>query len=197
MVQRNPVLLVHGLNDRTRVFTKLTEYLSGLGWSVYSFDLTPNDGSESLAVLAKQLADYVADQFSLSQKFDLVGFSMGGIVTRYYLQRLEGVNRVERYVTISAPNQGTILAYLSNKLGIMEMRPQSSLISDLNRDCSNCLSKIKVTNIWTPWDLMIIPAFSSSLGIGKEIIKPIFFHPWMLEDKLILAEVAKALSEPI
>jgi len=35
-----------------------------------------------------KVANYVAANFAPEQPFDLVGFSMGGIVSRYYVQRL-------------------------------------------------------------------------------------------------------------
>ncbi len=37
---------------------------------------------------------------------------MGGVVSRYYLQRLGGLARVRRFVTISSPHHGTVTAYL-------------------------------------------------------------------------------------
>ncbi|WLT39844.1 hypothetical protein NON20_10925 [Synechocystis sp. B12] len=50
--------------------------------------MVPNDGSASLAVLAEQVKQYIDGQFAPQQPVDLIGFSMGGLVTRYYLQRL-------------------------------------------------------------------------------------------------------------
>ena len=79
---RNPVLLIHGIYDTVAKFTALTAYLEQAGWSVHCFNLTPNDGTASLAILAEQVADYVQKNFAPDQKIDLLGFSMGGIVTR-------------------------------------------------------------------------------------------------------------------
>lgn len=99
----NPVLLIHGFLDRHTVFKPLTRYLSQQGWEIHALDLQPNDGRQALPILASQIETYVHQHFGAIQRFDLVGFSMGGIVTRYYLQRLGGNQRVERYVSISAP----------------------------------------------------------------------------------------------
>lgn len=197
MFESSAVLLVHGINDTSAVFTPMANYLQERGWRVHSLNLNPNNGEEGLAVLAAQVAAYVTRNFTPEETFNLVGFSMGGIVTRYYLQRLGGMERVKRYVTISAPNRGTWLAYLSLKPGIREMRPGSKLLIDLNRDGWELSQKIPVTTIWTPWDLMIIPAFSSNLPGSKEVILPILMHPWMLSDRLVWEVVANALSEPI
>lgn len=189
----NPVLLVHGFLDRKSKFRTMKKYLTAQGWSVHSFDLRPNNGCKSLVDLAQQIERYVEKNFEPQQVFDLVGFSMGGLVTRYYLQRLGGNERVERYVSISAPNNGTFSALLPLP-GIQEMSRQSEFITNLNHDVESCLEKIQVTWMWTPYDLMILPANSSELPIGREVKLSVPLHPWMVSDKKALDAVAIALS---
>ncbi len=194
---RNPVLLVHGINDTVAVFNSLSAYLTKLGWSVYKLNLTPNNGDLGLDKLAVQVAEYVEANFTPQQPLDLVGFSMGGIVTRYYLQRLGGIKQVQRYISISAPNHGTIIAQLSQRPGCVQMRPHSSLLEDLNHDGTEILRKLNFTTIWTPFDLMIVPAQSSLIPVGKQVKLNIPLHPWMLTDSRCLEAVVKALSEPL
>lgn len=86
--QRNPLLLIHGIDDTGAVFYRMGKYLKQQGWSVYALDLVPNNGAVGLDKLAQQVADYVAKEFPPEQPLDLVAFSMGGIVSRYYIQRL-------------------------------------------------------------------------------------------------------------
>ncbi len=193
---RNPVLVIHGLSDTIAVFRQMSAYLSGLGWSVYSFDLIPNNGDLGLDKLAKQVANYVSKTFDPEQPIDVVGFSMGGIVSRYYIQRLGGINRVQRFVSIAAPNNGTLAAHLSWRPGCVQMRPDSAFLRDLNRDAA-MLGRLNFTVIWTPYDLMIVPARSSQMRVGKEVILPVRLHSWMLADEGCLKAVAAALSEPI
>jgi triacylglycerol lipase len=194
--QRNPVLLVHGIDDTGAVFYRMGKYLKQLGWSVYALDLVPNNGAVGLDKLAKQVADYVAKEFPPEQPLDLVAFSMGGIVSRYYIQRLEGIKRVQRFITISSPHNGTVIAYGSQRPGCVQMRPNSAFIKDLNSDVA-MLQQINFTSIWTPYDLMIVPAKSSQMPLGKEVILPVALHPWMLSDSRCLAVVAETLTEPI
>lgn len=193
---RNPVLLIHGISDTTVVFRRMTTYLSSLGWSVHSFNLTPNNGSLGLDKLAMQVADYVAKTFDPEQPLDVIGFSMGGIVSRYYIQRLGGIDRVQRFISISAPNQGTLLGHLSRHPGCIQMRPESEFLKDLNQDVA-MLERLNFTVIWTPFDLMIVPASSSVMPVGKEVILPVRLHSWMLADERTHKAVATALSEPI
>jgi triacylglycerol lipase len=127
---------------------------------------------------------------------DLVGFSMGGIVSRYYVQRLGGINRVQRFITISSPHHGTWIAYCREGVGCIQMRPDSVLLQDLNRD-AGMLKQIDFTSIWTPYDLMIVPASSSQMPLGREVIVPVLNHSWMLTDSRSLAAVAQALATPV
>ncbi|MGB3695127.1 MAG: triacylglycerol lipase [Spirulinaceae cyanobacterium] len=196
-VNRNPVLLVHGINDTVAVFNSMSAYLTKLGWSVYKLNLTPNNGDLGLDKLAMQVAAYIEANFPPQQPLDLVGFSMGGIVTRYYLQRLGGIKRVQRYISISAPNHGTIIAQLSQRPGCIQMRPHSSLLKDLNHDAKEMLGRVDYTTIWTPFDLMIVPAGSSVMGVGKEVKLNVLLHPWMLTDYRCLKIVGNALSSEL
>lgn len=193
---RNPVLLVHGLNDTGAVFCKMAPYLANLGWQIHDIDLIPCNGEAALDYLALQLADYINRTFDADQPIDIVGFSMGGIVSRYYVQRLGGINRVQRFITIASPHRGTLTAYGSLRPGCLQMRPDSEFLQDLNRDVA-MLEKLNFTSIWTPLDLMIVPAYSSQLPVGKDVIILAATHPWMLTDGASLQAVAEALTEPI
>jgi triacylglycerol lipase len=194
--QRNAVLLVHGITDTEAVFDQMAIFLGQQGWPVYSLDLLPNRGEVGLDVLAQQLADYIAKTFPPEQPLDIVGFSMGGIVSRYYIQRLGGMNRVQRFITISSPHYGTVVAYASQNPGCVQMRPNSEFLKDLNTDAV-MLQQLNFTSIWTPYDLMIIPTHSSKMPVGKEVIIPVALHSWMLTDSRCIASVAAALAEPV
>ena len=196
MEYRNPVLLVHGIFRNSKVFRKMSGYLRQEGWSVYTLDLKPNNGSVCLDKLAIQVADYIEKNFTPQQPLDLVGLSMGGLVTRYYLQRLGGIKRIERFITISSPHNGTKLAYLSNLPGSVQMRPESEFLQELNLD-SQMLDRINFTSIWTDWDFVIIPARSSQMPVGREVKVPVFAHAFMVKDTRSIQAVASALSQPI
>lgn len=193
---RNPVLLLHGLWDTNAIFKAMTAYLSQLDWAVYSLDLIPNNGDAGLDVLAQQVADFADATFGSQQPFDLVGYSMGAIVSRYYVQRLGGIHRVQRFVTISAPHYGTATAYATRKTGCIQMRPNSAFLKDLNRDVS-ILNQLNFTSIWTPFDAMIVPAISSKLPVGKNVQVPVAMHHLMVADKRSLKAVAEALASPV
>ncbi|MBC6471749.1 MAG: alpha/beta fold hydrolase [Hormoscilla sp. GM102CHS1] len=195
-MKRNRVLLIHGIDDTVVVFDTMSAYLKQRGWDVYSLDLIPCNGDCGLDLLARQVADYVTKTFRPSELFDLVGFSMGGIISRYYVQRLGGISRVERFITISSPHHGSWLGYARQNPGCRQQRPESDFLQDLNRDAA-MLARLNFTSIWTPFDLMILPANSSSMPVGKEITVPILVHSWMVRDSQSLRLVAQELMEPL
>ncbi len=74
------------------------------------------------------------------------------------------------------------------------MRPDSSFLVDLNEDAVEILSQLKFTLLWTRYDLMIIPAQSSLMAVGKNIEIPVLVHAWMVKDQRVLKLVAELLT---
>ncbi|MEM6592927.1 MAG: alpha/beta fold hydrolase [Cyanobacteria bacterium P01_H01_bin.119] len=194
---KNPLVLVHGLDDTGRKFDTLAHYLKHEGWqSVYCPTLAPSNGDVPLEQLAQQLVVYVDTHLGADQPFDLLGFSMGGMIGRYYVQRLGGLRRIQRLVLVSAPHRGTWMGYGRSNPGCVQMRPQSAFLQDLNQDLYS-LKEVGVSCIWTPYDLMILPATSSDLGLGDRITVPALTHPGMVKHPKSLAAIARAFSKPI
>ena len=114
---RNPVLLVHGFLRTAKSMKRMQRWLERRGWEVLVINLTPNDGTVSLAYLAEQVATYIEANFPPGRRIDIVSYSFGGLVCRDYVQRLGGAARVDRLITLSTPHHGTWLAYLSGRPG--------------------------------------------------------------------------------
>jgi triacylglycerol lipase len=193
---RNPILLVHGLMDTSYKMRKIASHLRGLGWQVFDIDLIPNNGAAKLEILAGQVADLIERTFDPDRSIDLLGFSMGGLVARYYIQRLGGIDRIQRFITISTPHNGTIAAHFSIQPGCIQMRPDHEFMKDLNRDVDR-LNSLNFTSLWTPFDLIILPPSSSQLGIGTEQTIPAITHPLMVSDPRTLNAIVDALSQPV
>ncbi|MGA7937923.1 MAG: alpha/beta fold hydrolase, partial [Kovacikia sp.] len=191
-----PVLLIHGIWDTGAIFNPMRSHLSKQGHSVFDLNMTPNNGDKGLEHLAEQISTYIDQTFASDQPLDIVGFSMGGIVSRYYLQRLGGISRVHRFITLSSPHRGTWVAYGSFRPGCMQMRPNSPFLQDLNQDVA-MLEKLNFTSIWTPLDTMILPASSSLMPVGKDVRVWVPVHALMVSDSRSLQSVSVALSEPL
>lgn len=173
----------------------MARYLRGRGWTAHTITLQPSWGQAGIDELAAQLDEFVRAKLAPNEKVDLVGFSMGGLVCRYYLQRLGGLDRVERFVSISAPHGGSLLAHCWPGKGSRQMRSGSDFLRELNRDRA-MLEKISFTSIWTPLDLMVLPARSSCLGVGREVRVMMPLHPLMVWHPRCLRLVAEALAQP-
>jgi triacylglycerol lipase len=79
--------------------------------------------------------------------------------------------------------------------GIRQMRPNSKFLGDLNRDCG-ILEQAGFVSIWTRFDLMIVPARSSVLPVGRSIQVGVLAHPLMVNDRRVLRLVEQVLTEP-
>jgi len=187
-----PVVLVHGYKDTSEKLEKMAQFLRLTGRAAYPVTVSPSYGQVGIEELAGQLGTYIAAHFAPEQRIDLVGFSMGGLVCRYYVQRLGGLERVDHLVTLSTPHNGTETARLLGNTGGLEMRPDSGFLRDLNRD-KTVLNRIKFTSIWTPLDLMILPPESSRTGVGREIKLWIIMHSFMVCDGRVMRAVAEEL----
>ncbi len=191
------VLLVHGIGDDARSMKRMARYLHSEGWDAHTLSLTPNRGEVGLDLLALQIDGYVEQTFATGRKIDLVGFSMGGLVCRYYVQRLGGLKRIRRLVTIATPHQGTRLACLLPNPAGRQMRPGSRFLRDLAMDAGQ-LAKVGFTSIWTPLDLVILPARSSAVSPARNVKLWVAFHPLMVIERRCLQALAAALgAQPI
>jgi triacylglycerol lipase len=192
LTPERPVILVHGFVDTSIKLRPMANYLRKRGWTVYTPTLKPGNAAAGLEPLAAQLKAYTNEHCGPAQPVDLVGFSMGGLICRYYVQRLGGAPRVRHLVTISSPHHGTWMAYASGSLGARQMRPNSAFLNDLNSDTAP-LKQLRFT--WTPLDLMILPPRSSRMDFGKEELIWMPAHPLMVWSPACMRAVAAALRE--
>lgn len=155
--------------------------------------MLPSWGQVGLDVLAQQIVDFVEATFGAGERFDLVGYSMGGLVCRYYLQRLGGLARVRRFITIATPHQGSVLAWLVPNAGGRQMRPGSAFLRDLETD-AHLLNDVGFTSLWTPFDLVIVPFRSSIVSYAKNLRLWCIAHPLMVCQPCALRAVEAALA---
>ena len=196
MRRMNPVILVHGWKFSGTKMESMASYLRKAGWEATTPTLAPSRGEVPVKELARQLADFIKTQYGKrianGEKIDLVGFSMGGLVCRALVQQLGGSSYTQRLVTISSPHHGTAMARLSARVGSRDMRPDSAFLRDLNSDLS-LLTVIAFTSLWTPFDLMILPATSSRMPIGRERKLLVAAHPLMVWQSKCWRAVAEEL----
>jgi triacylglycerol lipase len=165
-IRRHPVILVPGWLDNIATMGKMADYLNDAGFQALLCSPQPSDGRAPIEELAAQLADFVAQALPDGERFHYIGFSMGGLIGRYYLQELGGRARMANLVTISTPHRGT---YMANSLwlpAVRQMRPESDFIHQLNSDLT-ALAERRFVSIWTPLDLSVVPPSNSELPVGE------------------------------
>jgi triacylglycerol lipase len=189
-----PILLVHGIWDDGARFDRMRGALDRVGLGpIKAIDLTPNDGSGAIEELAGQV-DRAATELAGERPIDIVGFSMGALVSRYWVQKLRGKHRARRFVSISGPHGGTVTAFVMGKPGVKPMRPKSALLAELDAD-PDPWGGCEVHTVWTPYDLMIVPPRSSRLpNAAYDHCLPVPLHRWMITHPKAIDTVVSILT---
>ena len=186
------VVLVHGIYDRGRIFAPLVRVLEARGCRCLAPSLTPNDCRDGVHALATQLSADIDARFGAGAPVVLVGFSMGGLVSRDYVQTLARPGRVRGVLLISPPNHGTLWACLACG-GTRDLGLGSRFLARLNGD-EHAWRNIPVRTYWTPLDLMIVPATSSLWPVGDTRTILCALHPWMVRNPALMADVAACVA---
>ncbi|MET9646574.1 esterase/lipase family protein [Streptomyces syringium] len=152
-----PVLLLHGFIDNRSVFVLLRRSLRRHGWTqVSSLNYSPLTGDlrTAAAVLGGHIEEICGrtDQ----ERIDIVGHSLGGLIARYYIQRLGGDTRVRTLVTLGTPHRGTTVAPLMSAHPLVrQMRPDSEVIAELSRPAPDCGTQFIA--FWSDLDQIMVP----------------------------------------
>jgi triacylglycerol lipase len=186
------IVLVHGFISTGKIFFYIKKKLEAQGHKCFAPTLKPIDAKYGIEDLAIKLKDYIENKLESHCKFVLVGFSLGGIICRYYLQELGGIKKVNKLFTISSPHYGSYMSYLYPGKGMKQLRPQSDFLKYLETK-EFLLKSINLFSYRTPLDLMIIPNNSSvwKIATNKRFISPM--HSSMLINSIIVKEILKGL----
>jgi len=156
-----PVVLVHGIGDNRSAFTILRRTLRRRGFGrIVTVNYSPltSDVRTAAAALGAHV-ERVCEQSGYEQVF-LVGHSLGGIIARYYVQRLAGDARVSTLVTLGSPHAGSQLARMAPLLVGRQLRPNSELMRELAGPAS-CSTRFVA--IYSDRDEVVVPRSSARL----------------------------------
>lgn len=193
-----PLVLVHGLWDTPSLFDPLKTALAGRRQPLLIPYLPHHWGASSLAELAGLLGSHIDAAFGVDQPIDLLGFSMGGVVGRYWIQLLGGHRRTRRLFSVGSPHKGTwaaipVPAFLLR--GIAEMKPGSGLLQLLDRDISH-LQRIDCRSYYCPNDLTVFPGWRATLPLGPSLAMPVSSHRQLISHPKALEILCKDLLMP-
>ncbi|WP_237555158.1 MULTISPECIES: lipase family alpha/beta hydrolase [unclassified Streptomyces] len=158
-----PVLLLHGFVDNRSAFGMLRRSLLANGWSwVQALNYSPlttdiRAAAETLGTHVEQICEQ-----SGKRRVDIVAHSLGGLVARYYVQRLGGDARVRTLVTLGTPHSGTrAVPALSPHPLARQMRPGSEVLTELAEPAHGC--RTRFVAFWSDLDQVMIPAEAARL----------------------------------
>ncbi len=191
--QPTNVVLVHGILNTGKIFKPLVHRLEAEGCRCFAPDLRPNTCALGVHDLAGKLSAQIDRRFGRKAPLILIGFSMGGIVARDYVQNLATRKRVRGVFLISAPNHGTFWACLSPGGGTRDLAIGSPFLKRLNADETTWKS-IPVSSYWTPYDLMIVPARSSVWPVGETTRIACPLHPLMVRNHDVTEDIAAKIE---
>ncbi|SHF91170.1 triacylglycerol lipase [Microbulbifer donghaiensis] len=190
--QSDVALLIPGIFDRGHSMLLMQQALKDAGFSAHYIHLRYNSGWHGMEHLSLQLKHQVDALVAKHETCAIVGFSMGGIVARHYLQVLGGIERVHKFISISSPHFGSLWAGFLPYKGGRQLRIGSDFLNALNSDVQ-CLSCTAPVSIWTRYDITIVPHTSSRLPIGEYYEFPVKLHRWMPFDREVIAAVTGEL----
>jgi triacylglycerol lipase len=188
------LVLVHGFLETGSAFGIMKRHFEKQGYQCIVPKLRPSDGRGGLEALSAGLQRDIDAAIPPGERFSIVAFSMGGIVSRHYLQQRGGAERCDHLFTISSPHNGTKAAWLYPTQGAREMRPDSEFLKNLRASESN-LGAMPVASYWTPMDLIILPADSSVWRRADNIKTHSPLHPLMVTSRTVLNDISRRLKE--
>ena len=194
-INKRPIFLVHGLWNNPKLFEKLIKKIKEDDYELYRPHLPHKYGKTSIRCLARDLDSKIKELVGTEIKIDIVGFSMGGLISRFWLQKHDGFLRTKRFFSIGTPHLGTYTAQLippSLMPGIAEMKRGSVLLSQLNNDLKS-LEKVECTSYFTKWDLMAFPGWQAKLSIGDSYQLPVLTHKELITNSSSLDILAKKI----
>lgn len=158
-----PILLVHGIVDNHSIFAVLERALRRRGFNsltTFEYGLLTSDVRET----AERLAEAI-EQLCLETGYEqihVIGHSLGGLIARYYVQRLGGSERVQTLVTLGTPHQGTLLARMGTVLPLVrQLAPGSDLLEELSEPAPGCSTRFIAFH--SEMDQLIVPSRNAVL----------------------------------
>jgi pimeloyl-ACP methyl ester carboxylesterase len=153
---------VHGLVDNRSIFTLLHRALRRRGFGrVIPLNYSPlTQDVRGVATRLAALVEKTCEETGY-ERVHVIGHSLGGIVARYYVQRMGGDRRVHTLCTLGSPHAGTYAAKLWPGGVVRQLRPGSDLMQELAAPAPGC--RTRFVAFWSDLDQLIVPQRSAAL----------------------------------
>ncbi len=187
--EQRTLVFVHGLAANRSGFLPLQAYLRLHGHhQQLAFNYRSSGSIERQALALKRTIDAKVG----GGRIDLVAHSLGGLVSRCYLQLLGGARRVDRLITLGTPHHGTYAATFLPSAFVRQLHPDSAFLRHLNEQ--PVPETLRVTSMVAGRDLLIQPVDSSCCPFGESVFFDDLGHVEMLFRPQVFSEIAARLS---
>ena len=158
-----PIIFIHGLGGGPFQYKPIIRFLKKNGFNEFhEFEYKRKFGNVSLNSICDEFAEFVRSNVK-NKKINIIGISQGGIIARLYIQ-YKSDKKVCKCITLCTPHQGSLMAYLTNLPGFLELRPKSDLLKKLQKSSDN---KVSYYSVYTPFDLTVFPGINAKLKGAK------------------------------
>lgn len=193
-----PILLVHGMIDNRAIFTVLRRGLRRRGFGrVFTLNYPPT--TNDIRAAARDLSGAVEDLVAQTgyERIHVVGHSLGGLIARYYVQRLGGDERVHTLVTLGSPHAGSLLAAGLPFHLFRQLRPGSDLFDELAQPAAGC--RTRFVAYWSQMDQLILPHENARIAhpdlSARNVCVPGVGHMSIPIDGQVVHEISLLLSQ--
>lgn len=200
-----PVVLVHGFLDTWYMpwWRKMKKSLKAVGPvpdKIYGVNKGNIPGTtvgspENYAKVVEEKVEEVYDRHG--ERVNIVGHSMGGLDSRWYVEQLGGEEYVDTLVTLATPHHGTLTSrYASLTPGGKKLAMSSDVIRTLKED--GLSDEVEYVSLWSPNDSAVKPSRSAKLpeeyrsNVTNIKVGP-FSHVELLWKKAVVEEFAPYL----
>jgi triacylglycerol esterase/lipase EstA (alpha/beta hydrolase family) len=187
-----PLVFVHGLGGNRGNFLLMAWYLRMKGRKrSYKIHFDPG---QSIPDMASALARFIraVKKATGAPRVEIVAHSLGGIVARLAIERRRLASSVATLVTLGTPHKGTYPARYANTVNTREIRPDSALIRELNKQ--PWPKGVRGVTFWSKGDLFVLPAESAAAPGTQTVDMTPFTHYSYLIDPKCFAAVARVLA---
>jgi triacylglycerol lipase len=182
------VILVHGIFASAGVFRPLKARLErDAGAKVASFSHAPGVGVRRIA---RQLAKLV-QRIPFGARIHIVGHSLGGIVSRYFVQEMGGHARVTQTISLASPFGGTHIARGLPVLVGADLHSESSVLGSLRSRAPEI--RVPHTSIVAGADWLVIGHARAVHPHGEVVLLPGRSHNTLLYDEDVAALVIERI----
>lgn len=158
-----PILLVHGLIENHVIFTVMERALRRRGFQTlcrYDYGVHTHHIPRAAARVGEAIQNLSAA--TGYERIHVIGHSLGGLIARYYVQRLGGDSHVHTLVTLGTPHHGTQLAWTAPLLPMVrQLTPTSPVIQELAQPAAGCRTRFIAFH--SDFDHLIVPSRNARL----------------------------------